>query len=144
MPCDSLGDAVYREQQRLLEMEERLRTAEEELRRRPGPETRLAFHAALSAFSEHLLEHFEEEEEGGFFQQVLETQPSSHPTVSVLRQEHDAMRAQVSLLRARISSHAGSSALPSVTDLLDALEHHERAERKLLQETFVTDTGAGD
>jgi iron-sulfur cluster repair protein YtfE (RIC family) len=102
----------------------------------------------LAALNEHVQTHFNDEEVGGFFDQVLGKTSASH-RVNSLRDEHQRLLQAVR----RINEHAKSG--NGSADWWKRLEsefhefnkdfmEHEHKENQLLQDAYEQDIGAAD
>ncbi len=103
----------------------------------------------LATLSDHIETHFQEEEFGGFFDEVVSQAPRLSERTDALREEHQRLLTLVNQLSDLALQGNGSD------DWWEKLErqfhefskdlmHHEHKENELLQEAFVEDIGAND
>lgn len=100
-------------------------------------------------FFEHLRQHFNLEETGGFMKPVLEVRPTLHPQIEKLKQEHVEMLEAGNLVLKCLDGQPNvdwtlEDVCSRILNLLDVLEEHEEAENRLLVTAFHTDLGSGD
>jgi iron-sulfur cluster repair protein YtfE (RIC family) len=104
----------------------------------------------LAALNEHVETHFNEEEIGGFFDQVLGSASQQvAQQVDSLRDEHCHLLQVVRRLSEQAKTGNGSDdwwqRLESeFREFSKELMHHEHKENELLQEAFDQDIGAAD
>ena len=137
-------ERVQDEHQDLLDLVEALR------RRLAGPawqDGRVG--SLLASLIDHLETHFNEEETGGFFDQLLELAPNSAPRIDALLLEHHRLLGLADELSR--DYHNATRTPASWRRLGDAFERfrqnlmvHECEERHLLQETHSRDIGSKD
>lgn len=103
----------------------------------------------LGSLAEQLETHFEEEEEAGVFDGVVERAPHMAERVDQLRQQHNDLRAAFAAIQRTAGSGDGTS--PWWNDLANSfhdfstnLMHHETAENAIVLEAYTQDIGAKD
>lgn len=101
----------------------------------------------LKSFQRHLERLMDMEEQDGYLDFVEEFKPSMHARVDRLANDHQQFRARVHYLIPRVEAVRGddSQALESlcgeIHSLLDEIDHHDREEIELLQESLLRDVG---
>lgn len=96
-----------------------------------------------------LKEHFAHEDDGGYFDELIEMQPAVAARVERLRLEHRQMLAAVLNMKRQLP-HADSTPLwfamigTEFTDFVQVCEMHQREEYSMVQEGYLRDVGAGD
>ncbi|MBC8351687.1 MAG: hemerythrin domain-containing protein [Planctomycetes bacterium] len=106
--------------------------------------------AALTVeLSSHVKQHFDHEEQGGYFEEAIELAPRFSDRAKLLLQQHLELAAQLDELQ----QHADSSSeigpwWAQLTQLFDEFMHrflaHEEAENALLLQVYNEDIGAED
>ncbi len=135
---------------------ERIRAQHLELKRRmaqlrdtfEGPalagRQRVQVEEQLASFDAALNLHFAQEEDGGYFSDVLAVAPRLSRRATKLEQAHAGLRRQVAELRARVADTA--TAWDDLQDrfrlLFGELRSHEVAEDDLVHEAFKRDLGS--
>lgn len=99
--------------------------------------------------TEHINRHFNDEEIGGFFEQVVDMAPRFADRTILLREEHTALRADLAGLAARADEADVGDAwwqelLAGFHEFSKALMQHENKENELLQDVFDEDVGSKD
>lgn len=123
-----------------------------ELCRSTLDETLVNTHHLSSLFQkllEQILNHFSNEEEHGYFIEVVEAAPQLENTVEELHQQHPRMvEMVVGLLKEVHNAGSGvegrSDLIHRYEDFVHLFEHHESAETRLLQNTLNSDIGGHD
>lgn len=93
-----------------------------------------------------LQEHFQHEEEGGYFAELVDASPNLSERADALCREHVEMHAQLTALH----GHAQEAACPwenlqrEFAQFLDRFKLHEAAENDMLQQAYCHDIGADD
>jgi hypothetical protein len=101
----------------------------------PPAEPRAELWPLILEFGRELREHFAAEEEGGYFDALLEERPELSSPIGRLRVEHQEIAALVAELEA--SSPGWNAELRlQLEQLLDRFQQHERAEAKIIQDFF--------
>lgn len=96
-----------------------------------------------------LREHFAHEEEGGYFDELVDLQPAVSARVEQLRQEHRQLLAAVQNMNRQLR-HADSTPLwfamigAEFADFVQRCEAHQREENNMIQEGYLRDVGEGD
>jgi hypothetical protein len=96
-----------------------------------------------------LKEHFAHEEEGGYFDELVDMHPAVSARVERLRHEHRQMLAAVQNMNRQLR-HADSTPLwfamigTEFTDFVQRCEAHQREENNMVQEGYLRDVGEGD
>ncbi len=104
-----------------------------------------ALEAALKSLAGRLEEHFEFEESGGYFKEVLEIDPNRSREVDQLQDEHERMRDELRKAQHMIAEGTERETIRRLLiDLLKLQGDHEARETQLLIVTYSTDTGGGD
>ncbi|MFO1093088.1 MAG: hemerythrin domain-containing protein [Planctomycetaceae bacterium] len=103
----------------------------------------------MDELSDLLQEHFAHEEEGGYFDELVEMQPTVSTRVERLRQEHRQMLAAVANMIRQLR-HADSTPLwfavigVEFTDFVQRCEAHQHEENRLVLDGYLRDVGEGD
>ncbi len=105
--------------------------------------------AQVEGLIEHLNRHFQDEEDGGFFHQLVEQAPRYADRTNALREEHTQLRAQAADLAAAARSGEGSDSWWQQLDkdfheFSRFLMRHENLENELLQDVYDEDVGSKD
>lgn len=129
---------------RLREMLESVRRA---ISYRPAPRHELGL--LFRELAQHIFEHFEHEEAGGYFAAVIETAPQLRDRAGELLGQHPEMTAQLFELQEVVTNRSVNEQWwREVEELfarfLDLFARHEAAENALLQEAYGDDIGAED
>lgn len=96
-----------------------------------------------------LKDHFEHEEAGGYFDELVELHPDVFTRVERLRQEHRQMLTAVHNMNRQLR-HADSTPTwfamigNEFTDFVRRCEKHQHEENDILQEGYLRDVGVGD
>jgi hypothetical protein len=96
-----------------------------------------------------LKDHFAHEEDGGYFDEIMERNPTLARRVEQLRQDHREMLAAVHNMNRQLE-HADSTPLwfamigVDFTDFIQRCEAHQREENKMVQEGYLREIGEGD
>lgn len=91
-------------------------------------------------------EHFQHEEDGGYFTDLIEVSPNLNGRAEALCHEHVEMYAQLDTLRRHVAeqSIAWSDLRRDFTVFLGRFQTHETAENDMLQEAYCNDLGSKD
>lgn len=104
--------------------------------------------AVLDKMLDNLQQQFELEEQQGYMADVLAQFPSWHPHVEHLRQQHTLLHQQLREMRDRLAADRSGIVVREVRrhfdDWMQAYDEHEQRERKLIQEAFTIEPGAGE
>ena len=118
----------------------------EELRDAPGRIGDLE--ERLRRLLERLRRHFDEEESGGFFEQVLESTPNVQRAVGTLRDEHEEFLHRLERLVGTLGESGGQGDLDRIAAELHrfaaAYRRHEETEDSLLLDSQNDDVAAAD
>lgn len=100
-------------------------------------------------FNQQVLNHFDHEEEDGYFIEILEVAPWLSAQIASLRAQHDQFREQLRSLCEFVQTGEGTrqwwSALDDLFDKFTRLYlAHEHAEDSLFQEAYNRDFGGED
>lgn len=113
--------------------------------------TQMPDHVAemIASLRKHLTTHFREEEEDGFFDEIVEQAPRLSGQAGQLCEEHISLREAVEELDRVAATKTGSASWwEEVTErfhrLSKKLMHHEHKENELLQDAYENDIGAKD
>jgi hypothetical protein len=99
----------------------------------------------IDQLQELLVEHFRNEEEGGYMVEVLAVAPNHNHKVETLLGEHAVMLKRVGELAGQARQDVDHDTYGDrVMQLLGMLTTHEQTETSLWQATLWTDIGAGD
>ncbi len=98
---------------------------------------------------EQLVVHFQEEEEGGFFEQFTEVAPELTPVAESLQRQHCDLLMKLNVLYDVATVDKKDSSWWDQLDIhFDAFvrtfHEHEHQENRLMQEAFTQDTGDKD
>jgi len=137
------------EHRQIAESRQRLRELVDEWVDQPSLLKRREIHREFSGFRQHLLEHMDFEEQGGFMAPLLEVRPGMWLKVEQLQKEHDQLRRQIddsliALDPASEFTHTDMDIVFKVIEVLNFIEVHERVENGLVLEAFFQDTGTKD
>ncbi|MFQ5637511.1 MAG: hemerythrin domain-containing protein [bacterium] len=108
---------------------------------------RLEFMWRLRDFRNHLLKHFDLEEEGGFMNEILTEKPEAMGQVKRLEAEHDDILASLdTILRdLKIMQKKEIEKLQDirkrVVTLISSIQAHESAENELIQSVYYREYG---
>lgn len=108
---------------------------------------RLEFLWRLRDFKNHLLRHFDLEEEGGFMSEILGEKPEARGEVQKLEAEHEqilsTLDAVVTDLKAleKFDSSELHTIRKRVRSLLSTIRAHEAAESALIQKVYYQEYG---
>ena len=112
-----------------------------------GPRDELS--RSLAELRDELDEHFHHEEDGGYFDEIMERAPRLEAKVEELKQQHPALLALVRQLEDYVEN-AGTDgdAMARIQDeyraFVRVLTLHEVAENDLLQQAYTEDIGTND
>jgi hemerythrin-like domain-containing protein len=111
--------------------------------------SRSAVAAMFQQLSLVVLEHFEHEEQGGYFTEVIERAPRLSERADALLSEHPAMATQLVTLRTfaarRDEPVQWFASLSEMFErFVECFRAHETAENQLVQEAYSDDIGAED
>lgn len=104
----------------------------------------------LRDFQNHLLKHFDLEEEGGFMEDIVKIAPHSANEVERLEREHEKFLSDLRQILndvKRASNPESSSFVAArrhLEELFSLMDDHEARERELLQVSYLQDLGTGD
>lgn len=104
---------------------------------------------SMAKFLGQLRDHFAFEERGGYMADVASGRPELQGKISTLKDEHGSFTIEAETLLAlsrdpRADPDDGWGRLSQrLVKLLEALEHHERAENTLMQKFMCEDLGGG-
>lgn len=98
---------------------------------------------------EQILNHFSNEEEHGYFVDVIEEAPQLEPAVEELCRQHPRMvKLIVGILKVLEDEDSGeerrSDLIRKYAEFYHLFEHHEAEETRLLQNAFNRDIGSHD
>lgn len=110
---------------------------------------RVVVQERLLQFAEHVSEHFENEERGGYFSDAVKKAPHLSSMAAKLEEQHEplleSLQALTTLARAGVESEAWWDRIAADFDrLAQQLQQHELGERSLLQRAYGQDIGSGD
>ena len=93
--------------------------------------------------------HFASEEEGGYFDEIVELAPRLSSATEALQREHGELLNRLELLQERLSTvSSGSYQLESIAQEIEAFlcqcDLHESRESALVQDAYLSDIGLGD
>ena len=105
--------------------------------------------ALVTQLLDRLAAHFRNEEQGGYFDEVMAAAPRFHARVDLLVRQHCFLKELLESLRRRVNAGARSQAswleAQAIFErFLRNFQEHEAAETKLLQEAYTDDLGQGD
>jgi len=112
-------------------------------------EHRLQLLMRLRDFQNHLLKHFDLEEEGGFLESLVTIAPHNAKKVEDLEREHKKILVDLRQILSDVKEAANpqSPFFVRARDQLDSLfsliDDHEARERELLQVSYFQDLGTG-
>lgn len=103
----------------------------------------------LQAMLENLRTQSDKEEESDYFAEVLNQYPNWHPQIEHLRQQHSLLYKQLEEIYLRIAKNPEDSEVlfevrRQLGDWIKTYNEHEARERRLLQDAFLLELGAGD
>jgi len=103
----------------------------------------------LAVLRRHLREHFEHEEQGGYFHEVIVARPQLAPRANALLEQHGDFMATLDGLLALVGTETLSSVSRSEIEsrwqrFSSEFCRHEAGEVDLLQFVFNEDLGSGD
>lgn len=103
----------------------------------------------LEDLAQHVLDHFEHEEQGGYFADAIQAAPRLRRRIKVLLGEHTQMSLQlIALHQCAASDSAGSSWWQELEagfeEFCERFTAHEEAENRIAQEVYGDDIGTGD
>lgn len=129
------------------DLRELLRTIEQVSALRTGSDEILA--GRLADLKIHLRLHFEHEEEGGYFHEVVAAAPWLAEQAAALEQEHaqlmELLDGLLETFRPTVRQPVGRPAVNKCFEEFNRLFHkHEAAEAQLVQQAFNDDLGAAD
>jgi len=107
------------------------------------------FFSLLAVLRRHLQEHFEHEEQGGYFREAILVSPQLAPRAAALLQQHARFMATVDQLIAAVGTELVTTAvrievIAEWQRFYGEFHQHEAGEVDLLQLVFNEDLGAGD
>lgn len=111
------------------------------------PDWRLEFMWRLRDFKNHLLKHFDLEEEGGFMNEILTEKPEAVGQVKRLEAEHDQILLDLDRILADLKAMEGKQEdrLGEIRDrvirLISTIRDHEAAESELIQTVYYQEYG---
>lgn len=115
----------------------------------PVEEARAALDA-VERFHDVLVRHLRsEEEEGGWFAEIVYKAPHVAARIDVLRLEHEPFASRMGEIAedarwAGVSNEAWRRVADALNELARELRRHERAEEKLAADAMLIDEGGGD
>ncbi len=103
----------------------------------------------LSEFAVILKCHFDHEEEGGYFREIVEMAPRLSRVAQELESEHDELLGRLEYLADQLSTTADvarefAQLHKATTEFIAACRAHEHRETALMQEAWFTEIGTGD
>lgn len=110
----------------------------------------IRFHDKLTAFRDHLKQHFVLEEEGGLMSDIISIIPQAAAQAERLCQDHVTIMSNLDELikRAEFLSCEASKAFAEfqsrVTRALSAIRNHEAEENELVMSAYCNDVSAAD
>ncbi len=102
---------------------------------------------ALEQLASFVRKHFEAEQRGGYFAQVVLHAPWLQGRVEELHAQHEQLLKQLENISSQVDQAVRHGLLPLLEQLAqwtDQIIKHEHAENRLLQEAFLQDTAEGD
>lgn len=105
---------------------------------------------AMDAYVQYLHDHFQHEDDGGFFDGITNIAPRLSERANAVSHEHEQLLSSATVFRDTLRSTQSPSATwwdefeQGFHRLAKALMQHERREQELLQEAFLDDIGTGD
>lgn len=111
------------------------------------PDWRMEFVWRLRDFKNHLMKHFDLEEDGGFMSEIINEKPEAMSKVRKLEAEHnifasslDGIMTDLKLMRAEEISEL-DAIRNRVLQLITDLHAHEEAENRLIQSVYCREYG---
>lgn len=100
----------------------------------------------LESIRGHLLEHFRFEEQDGYMEAVVQSQPHQKKIVERLLEEHRALDAtlQELIATARTTAELGAPFAEKIKEWLDRMHRHEAEENRLVLTNVNQDEGTKD
>jgi hypothetical protein len=98
----------------------------------------------LRRLESKLVAHFELEERGGDYDHIVAQRPELEHKVTKLLAEHARILGAFGALVARSATTSVWDLAPQLIEAIDALQRHERAETRLMQDAFLVDLATGD
>jgi iron-sulfur cluster repair protein YtfE (RIC family) len=100
----------------------------------------------MTSLQEHLREHFHEEEDGGFFKEIVSQAPRMSDRADAIENEHVDLSTAVDELVSVASkeSELCKTMEAGFHDFSKALMHHETKENELLLDAYEEDIGSAD
>ena len=101
-------------------------------------------------FCSDLQKHFDLEEQGGFFDQLIKSAPNQHMQFENLKHEHTDMieNLEKAMYLLKTNELYNKKVLEEIQDTVlrtvKILEEHEHAENELLEKIYLQDDGTGD
>lgn len=108
---------------------------------------RASVRETLNKFCQHLERLMVFEEEDGYLNAVADTRPNWHEKVNQLREDHHELRQRINRLVPQFTETVSWSmetfdrTCSEISELLDRVDHHDRNEIALLQETMLNEEG---
>lgn len=108
---------------------------------------RASVRATLEGFCQHLERLMEFEEQGGYLSVVADTRPNWHERVNQLREDHQELRQRIEHIVPQFAETISwdvetfGQTCSEISELLDRVDHHDRNEIALLQETMLNEEG---
>lgn len=104
---------------------------------------------AFKGVATYLQQHFDNEDEGGFFAEIVQQAPRLSEPAKQVSQEHARLLADFSELTERAGQGDGTAEWwdkmgTQFHDVSKQLMEHEHREQELLQRAFTEDVGTGD
>jgi hemerythrin-like domain-containing protein len=119
----------------------------EEVSPKNFPDWRLEFIWRLRDFKNHLLKHFELEEDGGFMAEILSESPEAMNQVKKLEAEHGQIVSELDAILADLKK-IHEKEMPKLEDirsrviqLMTTIRNHEAAENELIQTVYYQEYG---
>ena len=105
--------------------------------------------AAIGSFMDYLRDHFEHEDNGGFFDELATQAPRLLDRARDVSGEHAGLLVTMKAFRDSATTGDATEAWWDKMDqefqrVMKELMHHEQRERELLQDAFVDDIGTAD
>lgn len=129
------------------DMNDILDEAAREIRTADFADWRLEFMWRLRDFKNHLLKHFDLEEEGGFIDDVLAEKPEATILVKKLEVEHvqiiailDRLLDELKLMELHNIARL-NNIREDVVELISTIRAHEAAENELIQDVYYQEYG---
>ena len=103
----------------------------------------------LRRLQEELREHFEHEEAGGYFHEVIEIAPRFKPRLDALLAQHPDLKHRLDQLqrtaeREPVDDDWWHAVTEEFALFYDELDQHERGETEMLQDAYTRDVGTDD